>query len=46
MVGLNKDGTVVKFSIERCAEYKLYFQWGGGCDLRGFGPTVSLQGGL
>jgi len=37
----------VKFPIERRAEYKLYFQWGGGCDLWGFGPTVSLQrGGL
>jgi len=35
--------------IERGAEYKLYFHWGVGCDLRGvdlrgFGPTVSLQG--
>jgi len=25
----------VKFELERRAEYKLYFQWEGGCDLGG-----------
>jgi len=27
------DITTVKFPLERRAECKLYFQWGGGCDL-------------
>ena len=32
----------VKFLIERGAEYKLYFQSGGGCDLGGYDRGVNV----
>jgi len=36
---VNKDESKVKFRIERRAEYKRYFQWGGSIGGRGYVRT-------